>query len=457
MGIPGMFGTLEGQGVFKRREHQYRGQGGMGHCIVFDDATLPQLIMHEWRRQPPGTSSSGPAGFNPSNGGWLTQFRAFASCYIKQLVQEYNCTIVRVRHGGMNDKLNTINDGVYETLALGCAKADSAMESTGGTANRGTLELVSELCWPKNGSSSIDEAVLEAFGQYVEGSTRYDVRVVSAAANCADGEAWRQAASLTCLNGNQRKTFIVSCDTDVLFFRESSPDVGIVLLSSVAMDRKYSTAPVFGVEWSCILFEDTASYHKLPRFTYCTVADDVANALGVDARFMPILAACLGGDLSVYDPSVYGVTVRIKSALVNDHFGHGSAAAQALYSLAHDDSRALGKRMRVETGGRSMRACPNRKYCRRSCCEYSHPRGGELPCNAESAGGQCSRPLCRFRHAAPMAFEIAPYALEKYGLGSKFPHREIFQTWAEAVERLANMQAEHTQSYFGIGRMLPIG
>lgn len=451
MGIPGMFGTLAGRGVFKKREHRHPAQGEVGPCVVFDDATLPILISHEWQRQPTETSASESAGYDAGRGGRETQLRAFTACYIRQLVEEYNCTIVWVRDGGVNDKPNTIGSDVFDNLARGCAEADSAIGSTGNAAHRRTFDMISELDWPMNGFCSHDDAVMEAFGACGTGQCENDVLIVSAPANCADGEVWRQARKLLHRYGNERRIFIVSSDTDMLFFRESSPDVGIVLWLPADTNQKYAEAPVVGADWSCDLFRNTGSSRKLLSFTYCTVADDVAHALGVDPKFLPILGACLGGDLTACDPSVYDVTFRIKSALVDKHFEHGSAVAQAFKTLRNEDVHALSMVSSMKARAKGTRECHNGKYCRNPTCEYRHPRGGSMWCSEEVNGGQCRRPDCHFRHTAPMAFEIAPYALEQTGVASQYPGGAIFKTWGEAVKSLADMHEKRKQLFLGVG------
>lgn len=459
MGIPGMFEALEGKGVMKTRMYRHEAQGQVGPCIVFHDAILPQLILRDWRRQPTDSAASGPVGYCPSNGGRLTQFRAFCACYIKQLVQEYHCTIVWVRDGGVNDKLNTFSNEVCKTVSLGCVHSDSKLESTEYTANKGTLDVVSQTCWPMNGFTSTDNSVLEAIGKCGEGLLwGTSAWVVSAAGQCTDGEVWRQARKLVQRYGNERRTFLLSCDTEMLFFRQTPPDVGVVLLPSAGMHQKHPISTVNGAEWAWDLIRDVASCPKLLRLSYCTVTDDVAYALGVEPRLLPILAACLGGDLSAFDPSVYDMTVCIKSALVDMHFDHGSAVAQEFKSLAKEDIQARTVVSNMNTTSRTTWACPHGVHCHRPSCYYTHPSGGNMWCSDEEIlSQQCCRPHCRFRHCAPMAFEVAPTALKSLGVPVHFPGRAIFQTWGEAMEYLANIRDEHKSSHLGVGLRVPIG
>lgn len=449
MGIPGMFTKLGERGVFQKRPFCHQAQGEFGPCVVFDDFTLPRLILAEWRRQPTESVASGPVRYNSRNGCWATQFRAFATCCIQQLVEEYHCTIVWIRDGRVNDKPSTMTDADFKDLAQGCDGADTAIRSTGGAANRGTLDTVSALRWPMKGFRSTNEAVLEAFQARGEGGWRDKVRVVNSAANCADGEVWRQAVKLLHRYGNKRRTFIVSCDTVMFFFRQSAHGVNVVLISS---QKESHNALMIGAQWSCDLHQAATSNINLLRFTYCTITDDVAHALGVEPELLPVLAAYLGGDLSTYDPNVYNATVHIKSSIVDKHFEDGSPGAQAFKHLAHEV-------LKMKTRNRGAQECFNGKYCHNVRCKYAHPRDGSMWCREERAGDkQYCRPHCRFRHIKPMAFEIAGYTLEKYGVASKFPgRRAIFPTWGKAAGGLATMQEARKQSFLGVGETLPIG
>lgn len=109
------------------------------------------------------------------------------------------------------------------------------------TANKSTLDVVSQTCWPMNGFTSTDDAVLEAIGKCGEGLLwGTSAWVVSAAGNCTDGEVWRQARELVQRHGNDRRMFILSCDTEILFSRQTPPDVGVVLfLPSAGMYHKH--------------------------------------------------------------------------------------------------------------------------------------------------------------------------------------------------------------------------
>lgn len=459
MGIPGMLGALNKRDVFTQKKHLHQANGEVGPCLVFDTFTLPQLIKREWKRQPTGTPATGPVAYDSSTGGWVTRLRKFAICYLKQLVEEYHCTIVWVRDGGANDKPNTINDSVFDDIAQGCNDADAAIKSTGITAKRDTLDIVSELLWPMKGFSPTNNAVSEALAACGEGVWRDQFRVVIAAAKSTDGEVWRQAIKLLDRYQKERSMFIVSCDTDMLFFRGSSPEVGVVLMSSYAMEHEGDDKPpVIGARWSCDLRREVASHSKLLSFTYCTTTDDVAHALGVEPELLPVLAACLGGDLSTDDPSIYNLTVGIKSALVEKHFEDGSGVAEAFKHLANEDEHALNQTLRRQSFRNGRRACSYGKYCRRSNCDYTHPREGRMWCSKEKIPGrQCSRLDCRCRHAAPMAFELAPYILKKFGKASNFPHGAIFPTWREGVEALSEMQEESRQSCLGVRVKIPIG
>lgn len=121
--------------VFKKRNYRRQATGGNvleggcrdGPCIVFDDAVLPRLVVHEWERHSKGDGLNS-RGYNVERGGWITQFRAFAAEMIKVLVAGFQCTIVWVRDGGVNDKPNFIRDVMFEELDWGCAEADEMIE-----------------------------------------------------------------------------------------------------------------------------------------------------------------------------------------------------------------------------------------------------------------------------------------------------------------------------------------
>lgn len=146
----------------------------------------------------------------------------------------------------------------------------------------------------------------------------------------------------------------------MIFFREISPEV--VIVSSAGIGQAYPNAPVIGARWSCDLMWDVAPSPKLLRFTYCTVFDDIVHALGVDPKFLLIVAARLGGDFSECNPSVHDVTLGIKAALVAISFKHSLAVAQVFENLPNENAHALQKVSTIKTRSRDMRACYSAKY-----------------------------------------------------------------------------------------------
>lgn len=299
-------------------------------------------------------------------------------------------------------------------------------------------------------------AVLEAIADIAVGSLAGQVLVLEAAANCTDGEVWRQALKLNNRYKGERDTFIFSSDTDTLFVGETSQSIGVVLMCPGANNGGDLNKISRGANWSCDISGIGSS--KYLRFTYCNIDEDVAGAhgaFGVEPRFLPVLAACLGGDLSAYDADVRRFTVGVKSALVNAHFADPDVA-KAFKSLTNQTRREQEvARTRGRAGSRSVTwECKYGKFCRKSECTFSHPRGARMYCKSEESG-RCTRPGCDYRHAQPMAFEIDPFLLNAHGLPC--PDEIVFDTWGEAVKALLEVQEKQKKVAHGVGRGMPLG
>lgn len=464
MGIPGMLSYLNDKhDVFKRKSYRLQAKGGNGlegdcrdgPCIIFDSAVLPLLIYREWERY---SKRSGLEylGYMVERGGWETQFRAFAARFVKELATTYQCTVVWVLDGGVNKKPSARSDRIFETLNMDCAEADKMVEcEQAGVASTCTVAMTREL---RRSSYEFETyAVTQAIVDIAVGPLANEVLLIEAAANCTDGKVWRQAENLHNRFNGERKTFIVSCDTDMLFFGDTSPDIGVVLLQLGSTDERSSQNRVSkGADWSCDVHGIVSS--KFLRFTYCNIAEDIAGAhgaLGVEACALPVLATLLGSDLCACEADIYDFTVAVKSALLNKHFADPEVTKAFKTLNIKERHEQEAARRRRKNGQSDIRGCKFGKNCRRPECALSHPKEGNMFCTRESENGRCLQPRCHFRHAKPIAFGIRPSFFQKFRFPC--PAQGVFDTWGQAVQALLEIQEEQKKENHGVGINIRLG
>lgn len=476
MGIPGMMSYLNDKhNVFKKTTKKYSPQprevmgcsdgGGSGArrgpCLVFDDATLP-MIVRELQHE----------SYDVQRGGWATCFRSSSKDFIETLLLDYQCDLVWVRDGGVNDKPNTIGQDFYDKFHWRCAAADAMIScAEDRDINRRTVDMAHDLS--KSKSMFETYAVMQAFEIVAARPTLADqVRVVEAPANCADAEVVRQAEKMRSKHGGERDHFIVTSDTDILFFGDMSPDIGVVLLSfesefnagsrkqgHLAADERWSQPraskgrsghrqPAYssrGALWSCSL----TSF----RFTCCTVAVDIAGAFGVEVELLPVLAACLGGDLAAFDRGVHNFTIRLKSAVLKKHFEDPDfiKTFKALKPALMHELHAEASRRR-KGGHHDPRACHYGKYCNVTSCPKEHP-AGRMFCRSEQGNGRCTRPGCNYKHSKSIAFRIEARTLTNSG-GVNASGDVVFKfydSFEDAMSELKELHEKLKSSTFGVG------
>ena len=475
-----MLTFLRGQGTIKKREFRQSAKAGqgtnlnvdelIGPGLVFDSRTLIELLVEEWTKLP----RAHPLRFDHTRGGQATQFRAFCGPYLKQLVEEYQCKIAWVRDAGVNDKPVMIQNWIYEFVHGTCPLTDSAIMS-GQTERPRTERSTSTIAQfkqtrktnqttPLYSYTSTVDIISDLYSLNMNGEdfllgALEDVHlgssllVINAPANSADAEVWRQAQRMAAT----RETFIVSSDTDMFFFADTSrSNVGVVLLCQQKYESYLPQPKVeaLGEQWSCSLGGNVSS--RSLRFKFCFV-EDVANECNVDVKYLPVLGACLGGDLGMFDRNYHEFTVRLKATLLQKHFKTPAVIAafrkpeEGLRQELHAVAKA---RMQERLGNQT---CNFGEFCRRPSCQRIHPAERNLRCKHEELPeGRCLDPCCRMRHTRPIGFRISERTVDRFE-GQASLKTTSFDTWEEAVQAVSNIVNEWKQLSHGTGPYIPPG
>ena len=447
-----MLTFLRDRGTIKKREFHHMnsakeaGEGPnadqpIGPGLVFDSFALIELLLQEWAKLP----RAHPFRFDHTRGGQVTQLRAFYGHYLKQLVEDYQCTVTWVRDAGVNRKPAMIPQDVFDFVRNTCPLTDHVIRS-GQTdcphdPSTRTVDIVSELYLLEKRE---EDFLLGAVEDVRLGSS---LLVIDAPANGADAEVWRQAQRMAAT----RETFIVSVDTDMFFFADTSPsNVGIVLLYQQTYESYLPRSKVeaVGNQWSCDLRGNVSS--RFLRLKFCYV-EDVASECKVDAKYLPVLGACLGGDLGKHDGNYHEFTVRLKAALLQRHFKNPAVVAafrQPEEGLQQQLKAVAKARMKRLLGNQT---CNRGEFCRRASCERIHPAKGNLRCKYEEPReGKCPNPCCRMRHSRPIGFRVAASTVDRFE-GHESLKSTVFDTWEQAVQAASNMVNKWKQASHGIG------
>ena len=423
-------GTISKRELYHHSEragHETDSDQPIGLGLVFDSRCLAELLLQEWAK----LRRAHPLRFDPARGGWVTQLRAFSGHYLKQLVEEYQCTIAWVRDAGVNDKPAMISQSIYEFIRSACPRTDHIIQNGQNALTCTTTNIISDF---HSVEAKDDNFFLDAVDDVhqVLGSA---LLVINAPANSADAEVWRQARRMAAA---RRKTFIVSGDTDMFFFADiSRSNIGVVLLHGPAKTHETTEVEAVGEQWSCDLGGNTSS--RCLRLKYCFV-EDVASEFKVDVKYLPVLGACLGGDLGKHDGNYHEFTVRLKAVLLQRHF----KAPDVLEAFRKPNEGLLQELRAVREARTQARlssvSCVQGEFCSRASCEQVHPVKGNLRCQYEKRhGGRCLNPSCRMRHTRPIGFRIVASTLHSFFNGRESLKFTTFRKWEEAARDVSNI------------------